>query len=119
MEKLINAIEPALIKLSETLNVSIDFVHENASYYIMEYGRYHLAKQLTSAFILATIIGVLGATLLPLLYDELWKLSKKKIILVLLAPFLIASITLIAAAIIPYLASPEIYSIEKILNLVK
>lgn len=123
MEKLINAMEPALIKLSETLNVSIDFLKENAMFYIMEYGRYHLAKQLTAALICTTIIGATWASiLLVLLYDEYhgkWKLSKKKLILAALAPFLIISIILIVTTVMPYLASPEMYSIEKILKLVK
>jgi hypothetical protein len=125
---ILNSIEPALTKLSETFCVSVDYLKLNAMEYILRYGRYELMVNifidiLWMLGISAVIIGF-AVLIGRLIYDEYnnyddtsfdWK-KIIKISSIIMGSFILL---IVVFQVITYVSSPEIYSIKQVLKLIR
>ncbi len=134
MNELLASLTPAVGALADFFGKSVEFIQANLYDYVMEYGRYcyatHIAAAISTSFMIWVFVAVCGGALLVgLLYCEAdsyaewgklcWKWLPKAI---LGAFFLIALCGLVwtlTTTIIPYAASPEIWSITQAIELIK
>lgn len=124
MNEIVNAITPALQKLSEIFCVSVDAIKAHGMEYVMMYGKYHLATSTLQDTLASLIFSTLGVCFLWGVGYMLWSIdhdceSKKN--WVISGSIVIGLIVLfsILSNVVPYIVSPEIYSIQAVLNLVK
>jgi hypothetical protein len=127
LSSVIDSLTPALQKLSETFCVSVDYLRENAMHYILEYGQYCLAKDIiwwTGLWFTIGFILCIGLWILELCMNadgELDADGRKAFSQVIFGIAIITIIAMITATIsvsIPYLMSPEMYSIEQVMKLI-
>ena len=124
---ILNSIEPALTKLSETFCVSVDYLKENAMQYIIMYGRYELVANILGKIIgLSIVSGVtIGIAVLIgwFLYDEYGNHNKsynwKKIVKISSKIAISFILMVVIFQSIIYFSSPEIYSIKRVLELIQ
>ena len=124
ISELINSFTPMIQKLSELFGVSVDAIKEHGMEYVMAYGRYHVVnKTLHNVVLISLLAALLVVTIESLIYleikDEEPTQSKKPFILCGIGIVLLAAIVVALLNVVPYLASPEIYSIQAVLNLIK
>ena len=124
ISELINSFTPMIQKLSELFGVSVDAIKEHGMEYVMAYGRYHVVnKTLHNVALISLLTALLVVTIELLIYFEIEDfeptLSKKLFILCGIGIVLLVAIVVALLNVVPYLASPEIYSIQAVLDLVK
>ena len=126
MNELINSLNPALQKLSDTFCVSVDTIREHGMEYILMYGKYHVTTHCIKAMIV-TIIAALCCEALTFLFTA-WIISEeacdeekalKISIIVHAIVFILVVLAVFLAMIIPYWVSPEMYSINAVMQLIK
>lgn len=128
---LLTTVNPALQKLADLFCVSVDFIKEHAMEYIMMYGRYHLATNtidnvLFAWGIISVIFGIIGGIWFLVFgvdaYDEEDAIEAKRKIKVFakFTAFLMLGVAVLITicGVVPYLVSPEIYSIQAVYDLV-
>lgn len=126
IEKLINAdsiqaIDSLIAKIADSLNIGVDVIKENGMHYILEYGKYEHWENVTIASIILGIIATIIAFILfAIILDEVNIEERKGKIIILFAIFLpyFIAFLLILLGSLPYIMSPEIYSIKKVIELI-
>ena len=124
ISELIDSFTPMIQKLSELFGVSVDAIKEHGMEYVMAYGRYHVVdKTLHNVALISLLAALLVVAIEPLIYfeikDEEPTQSKKPFILCGIGIVLLVAIVVALLNVVPYLVSPEIYSIQAVLDLVK
>lgn len=125
---ILNSIEPALTKLSETFCVSVDYLKENVMQYIMMYGKYELMTGIFNTIIWMSILSgvIIGFAVLIgwFIYEEYSDYNSepynwKKIIKISSKIAIFFILMLIVFQLVIYVSSPEIYSIKQVLELIQ
>lgn len=146
VNKLIESIEPALTKLSETFCVSVDTIRENGMQYVMMYGRYSyindtvftMAATLVVYLILCFLVwGFLVSEAerkerkMYVSYEEgtesiesaeidlCDKKETNKALAVIVFALLLVEIIVFCICSIPYWACPEMYSVNAVMDLIR
>lgn len=123
---LMDALNPALQKLSETFCVSIDYIRENAMYYILEYGQYCWIRSVVWwEFWILLIFGTIAVIVYPLMksdYRKPYTEDELKLFAAYrkYAPWPVIALALLVFGVVsfPYFMSPEMYSIQKVMELI-
>lgn len=116
---LIDAITPAIEKLADIFNVSVGYIQENFQYYLLEYGKYVCTKEtLQTVGILGLIFVAMSAYVAIIIWCEYEVENMRKIIKYIILIILFILIAITAFNTLPYLISPEMYSIEAVSKLI-
>lgn len=120
----IQSLDALFTKVADLLGVGLDMVKANGMEYVMMYGRYYFWSSLSGdllwilsmVLLVSVLVGVLVWTIFD--FDCRLDFKKKHILPLALFPIgLTLLITLISS--LPYIMSPQMYSIEKVLQLLK
>ena len=115
MENMYKDIAPAIQKLSELFCVSADFLKEHWMEYVMEYGKFAYANEMAIFSLPAILMGVLtGMGVFSLLEGQN---EKKRLLISAVSGWMLARLLLLTVAL-PYIVSPEMYSIDAVLKLI-
>ena len=113
--------------IAETLGTTVELVQQNSTYYILEYARYSLIKNigyevtfwcLISAVISSVLSVVYGFYLLDDTVQE-DEFSPSMLVKPFFIIYLLVITVNVVFAIIPYFVSPYMYGVEQILKLMK
>lgn len=124
---ILNSIEPALTKLSETFCVSVDYLKENVIQYILMYGKYELMTGIFNKIIWLSLLSgvIIGFTILIgyFIHDEYCDYDEpynwKRIIKISSIISISFIVIVIVFQLVVYVTSPEIYSIKQVLELIQ
>lgn len=120
---ILNSIEPALTKLSETFCISADYLKENAMQYILMYGEYEYVTKIIPSLVIGMLVGLIVLIIYSMSHydedEEKLTISKRKIFIVTILSFFITFVFLFSISTIKYFASPEIYSIKAVIELLQ
>jgi len=124
ISELIDSFTPMIQKLSELFGVSVDAIKEHGMEYVMAYGRYHVVNQTLKdicviSFVTALIVAIIERLISLDMSDDDKVPSKKTFILFGIGIVLAVAVLCVLVNAVPYLVSPEIYSIQAVLDLVK
>lgn len=115
-----------MLQLADTLGTTVEFIQTNGMEYIMEYGRYQLSYNIIHFLPCSLIIGLLLCPLTFLLTmfitDDLINDEKKSYkygFIAAVAMFIVVVLAPIICEVIIYKASPEVYSIKEVMQLVE
>ena len=120
-----DGLESLFTQLSQVLGIGVEFIRENAMYYILEYGRYQVVTKALSSVILWSVIFSFLFWMIFVIAnsneEELKVISNKfkKTIKLYLIFLITLVITVMIISSVKYFASPEIYSIKQIMQLLK
>ena len=123
MEKFYNDIRPLIQKLSEIFCISTEYLQEHLMDYIIEYGKYYVVSNyidLVAFMLLLFICALVGIAVwlnTEYIEDEAKKYMKT-VIKYSCTAFIGLLVVLFILCIAPYLASPMMYSIEKVMRLI-
>lgn len=95
------------------------YIQENFQYYLLEYGKYVCTKETLQAVgILGLIFVVMSAYVATTIWCEYEVENMRKIIKYIILIILFILIAITAFNTLPYLISPEMYSIEAVSKLI-
>lgn len=114
----VQAIDKLLANIANALNISVDMLKENGMHYVLEYGKYEFWSGFVWIFLFVTFLMiVIGLFVISMLAEEN-SLSIKSFLTTNLILCVIAVIILITTSL-PYIMSPEMYSIKKVIELLQ
>jgi hypothetical protein len=145
---LLKTMNPVMQKIADTFCVSVDYVRDNLGHFVMEYGKYtmtvHVVHSVTTAFCWSLVIAIMGIVCVlggAYYYDgehyELvqgktdgesykkcvkngeWKKWIKLCVWSGLMLVLIPTAVVFCYNFVPYAISPEIYSLNAVVDLAK
>lgn len=126
MEKFqaLQSLDQLFVKIADALGVAVDQVQQNGIEYIMMYGKYQVVVESIDFFKFITAISaIIFIFILAVLGDYFFLDDNKqkvlKFIKYYICIYVIVLIFLIGSNVLPYIVSPEMYSIEKALELVR
>lgn len=109
--------EEVIIKLAEIFCTTADFVQANFWEFVLEYGKYRFWSEFPWVLFLSAAIAFLLALCVAFAMDEAC-IENTKIQKTVIVVFVVASATGIILASVPYIISPEMYSLEAVMQLV-
>lgn len=105
-------------KLSEIFNVSVEFIENNLMEYVIKYGKYVMIKDVIALTGIYIFLIVPMLTFLTGLFIDFF--NNEKIFWIIWATILIMGlIFVISYNVLPYMISPEIYSIDAAMKLLR
>lgn len=114
----VQAIDKLLANIADTLNISVDMLKENGMQYVLEYGKYMFWSKfglngLLIAFLMFLVYGFILAMTEDAFSSDVKWVFIPMIIVAVLWILIMLSISL------PYIMSPEMYSIKKLIELLQ
>lgn len=104
-------------KIADALGVAIDQVQEHGMEYIMMYGKYCFAKQVMPTIGWAIIIGFVLWVIISMVMAECGVENSRIYVITGISSVGGVVVFRVFSILLPYLISPEMYSIEKALQL--
>lgn len=114
----VQAIDKLLANIADTLNISVDMLKENGMHYVLEYGKYEFWSGFVWTFIFTTLIVLLFGILSLVGMGENGNLDIKSFSILILIITVILTVILIITSL-PYIMSPEMYSIKQVIELLQ
>ncbi|MCM1324793.1 MAG: hypothetical protein NC218_11815 [Acetobacter sp.] len=134
MDELITAITPAISTLANFFGTTVEYLQTHLMEYVLKYGEYCYAINIATAFSTCFTIGLVSWIIAACIlwgviyyesssYKEWIRLSIKWTVIsffvIAIILFTCGLVWFLCTTYIPYKASPEIWSITKVMELIK
>jgi len=121
LNNILNSIAPAVERLAQLFNTSADFIQANFMEYVMMHGKYQAFEN--SLWVVGIMFGIAlffvsVLSFYAFLEGGFMEIAKIMATTLIIA-FIVFSLVAFITCILPYLVSPEIYSLKALMNLVR
>lgn len=121
MEQVLNmqGLDQIFVQISEILGIGIETIKNDGMKYILEYGKYSFANYFVLNVIIAFFVSIVVFVALTLFLQEFVDASEKTIMLIICFSMLITFVVTLFLFCLPYIVSPEMYSLNQVIKLLK
>ena len=114
----VQAIDKLLANIADTLNVSVDMLKENGMHYVLEYGKYVFWSEFGLKGLLIGLLMFIVYGFALAITEDTFDSDVKHIFIPMVIVIVIWALIILLISL-PYIMSPEMYSIKQVIELLQ